>query len=272
MILFDLVLALLFLGGVAIISFEKYVFSFFYTAALIAAGWFLVSPFKEFVLGGWKPLTFKWLPLYIGIGVGVALVKWFFLILKRQRKIKEVRGKFDIFLLDEADARRQAELKQAEKDAVERASRDARRARNENSANIFDRAAELVVVAPPAVVQTSEQKAEAKALADAERRQKFIKFFNDAIKSSEYRPDPISTAGITPRQWRDSETVTHLLTPSAKDHLDDITAWIVEWPFVIVATVIQDLVVEFARRVTEFFDWAFTQASRFWIRKAIGDL
>lgn len=62
------------------------------------------------------------------------------------------------------------------------------------------------------------------------------------------------------------------LTLRAKEHIERITFWVLQWPIVVVATALEDLIVNVGKNVARFFDYAFTQFSRRIIESTVKDL
>ena len=68
------------------------------------------------------------------------------------------------------------------------------------------------------------------------------------------------------------EFLVEALTLRAKNHVDRITCWVLQWPIVIVATAFEDLLINIGRNVARFFDYAFTQFSRRLVASTVKDL
>lgn len=62
------------------------------------------------------------------------------------------------------------------------------------------------------------------------------------------------------------------LTLRAKDHIERISFWVLQWPLVIVATALEDLIVNIGKNLARFFDYAFTQFSRRLVASTVKDL
>lgn len=71
---------------------------------------------------------------------------------------------------------------------------------------------------------------------------------------------------------RDPNKLVESLTLRAKDHIERISFWVLQWPIVIVATAFEDLLINIGRNVARFFDYAFTQFSRRLVASTIKDL
>lgn len=60
------------------------------------------------------------------------------------------------------------------------------------------------------------------------------------------------------------------LTPSAKENIDRITFWVLQWPIVIVATILEDILIKLGKRVAELFDYLFNGVAKKIIGNALG--
>lgn len=107
----------------------------------------------------------------------------------------------------------------------------------------------------------------------ADRRKTFVNYY--VKKRFGYRSDHkdyVYVESVADHRWKEDSIVADLLTPRAKKHVDRISFWVLEWPYVIVATIIDDILIKFAHNVARFFDWAFTNMSKFWISRVVKDI
>jgi hypothetical protein len=209
-LLFDVAVLGVVLWGVSLVAIESYWWSLVTIIGLFAGLWFVSDPVQAFILSlSWKVVLLKWLPIYLGVGVGVALVKWSLHIAKTASKVKDARENF------------------------------------KNSRDLDG------VDAPT-------------------RRKAFVDFYtqNQKISSSDY----VSYANMPTKRWQDEGILAELLTPRAKNHLDRISFWVLEWPYVILATIVSDFLLRFGRWIARLFDLAFTRISRFWIHQVVKDI
>lgn len=108
---------------------------------------------------------------------------------------------------------------------------------------------------------------------DADRRAAFAHFWNNR-----YRCDSMFSSDETPKlstnafEYENSESLVHQLTPRAKNFIERITFWVLQWPIVIVSTLISDFLVKIGRHVAIIFDKLFTQLSRAWMRRVVKDI
>lgn len=212
-----IIFPVLFLVGVGFAAFDKYLWSSIYAAALIAGSWFFIEPLRTFVhTVGISHVLLHDIPLYLGVGLAVAVLKWFLFVLKTAGKIKDAKETFN----------------------------------------------------PKYALSSSDLSDATKGNDDATRRAKFIEHWNGNVVGYSSTAKKIKTSSITAEQWAKPEILTDLLTPKAKQHVDDISYWIFFWPFVVVSTLFKDLVVKLAKHAARFFDWAFNRVSRLVISNA----
>lgn len=88
------------------------------------------------------------------------------------------------------------------------------------------------------------------------RRYAFLAFWNNATTHSHNvdMPDPI--------QCERETIIIDKLTPKAKDHVADITIWILQWPLVLIATVFEDVLINIGKHFASFCDAIFSRSSR----------
>lgn len=105
----------------------------------------------------------------------------------------------------------------------------------------------------------------------AERHRSFARFWNDAYGRRGSTLVPYvefseSTFESSPNHLVES------LTLRARNHIERISFWVLQWPIVIIATAFEDLLINIGRNVARFFDYAFTQFSRRLVASTIKDL
>jgi len=200
--------------GVVFAALERYALTVAYVIAVLVGGWFFFDPVQVFLLDNWREILFHQVPLYLGVGVAVSVVKWFWFVLKRASKIRDAKETFkpDSMHFDKDDGHTES--------------------------------------------------------LEGLRRAKFIKHWNNSIGYDH----KVNMRGLHWREWDKPEIITDLLTPKAKQHVDDISYWIFFWPFVIVSTLFKDLIVKLAKHVARIFDIVFSRASRLLISNAAKDI
>jgi len=213
--LYTFLFAALIISGIILVNFEEYSYGIATMIALFLCVWFINDfPFHSLIAGlTWKVALFKWLPIYLGIGVGVALIKWFFHVWKTANLIKDSTETFKNLVGDKTDEK----------------------------GNEVD---------------------------DATRKFNFVKHYMK-VYSNVSSPDYVIVHNVLRDRWKEEDIVVELLTPRAKNHVEKITFWVLEWPWVVISTLLDDVLRKFTKQVTRFFDWAFTRASRFWIARSL---
>lgn len=256
----DVIFLALFLIGVFVYEIvDKKIFSVLYVALAVAGGWFVFDPFKNFVLAaGWKTIVLHWIPLYLGIGVGVALLKWLQLTLKVASHIGDTKE--DLKKIDFQHLVNVLNKTAAEKEYNETLAEAKRVHSNLNwdSRTQKDKGLSFVAPEPPAEIPATT------AQIDAFRREHFIKLWN----KSEREHDLPSVNTDSKTNWNDPEIITELLTPRAKKNVSTISFWVIQWPFVVVSTVIGDLLLKFGKHVAKWFDHLFTNIGKRLVRHA----
>lgn len=181
---------------------DKYVASFFLLLGTLVASYFFVPEASQIVATyGWMGMFTYILPVYLGIGIGVAVIKWFLYNLKIAGRIKD------------------------------------------------------------AIVDFKKKSSYADK-SGPEINKAFLSFWN-----SNYRPRVSEF-----QEYSKPEVIVDALTPKAKEEVDRISFWILQWPIVVVATLLEDLLVKLGKHVAQFFDYAFNQLARKLVANAAKDL
>jgi len=95
-VLILIAIALLFIIDVIVFSYEKYEWSIAVMVGTIALAYFGTPHVKEFIEhAGWLSIFTKYLPGYLVLGLGTAVVKWSIFSFKHIGKIKKLKAKFD---------------------------------------------------------------------------------------------------------------------------------------------------------------------------------
>ena len=90
------------------------------------------------------------------------------------------------------------------------------------------------------------------------------------------KPDTIAAHGIdfayagfakTKKSFIYDDSMTYdqlvvLLIPRAKDHVDRISFWFLQWPLVIVGTLIEDFLLKVGKHIARLFDEAFKEITK----------
>lgn len=68
------------------------------------------------------------------------------------------------------------------------------------------------------------------------------------------------------------DEMNDILTPSATNYVDRIASWIAQWPVVVIALFVEDILFKFSTFVSEMFGALFSQFSKYLIKNATKDL
>lgn len=104
------------------------------------------------------------------------------------------------------------------------------------------------------------------------RQSRFANYWNNKYASNSNSMIPCIVY-IKPEAFENNPTkLVDSLALRAKDHVERISFWVLQWPLVIVATALEDLVVNVGKNLARFFDYAFTQFSRRVVASTVKDL
>lgn len=91
------IIALLILIDVIVFAHDRYDWSIGIMIVTIVGAYFFTPHIKDFIENtGWLTIFTRYVPLYIGVGLGTALIKWMIFSFKQIGKIREVKKAFDI--------------------------------------------------------------------------------------------------------------------------------------------------------------------------------
>lgn len=195
-----ILVSILVIADFTLLAFDEYMWSVLVLVGGIVGLTWLFSPVSEFVASiGWHTLAFHYLPLYLLVGAGVALMKWVFYNLKVASYIKEYKVK-------------------AQKEYKDNPSK----IREYFVINLWN-----------------------------QRYNRNVKLWN-----------------ITKIDYNNDEEFLDAITPKAKKHVSKISVWILQWPFVLISTFIEDVIRKLGKHLASLFDAMFTRLSRLLIRNA----
>jgi hypothetical protein len=195
----------LFLLDLVLFSFDRYIWSFVCIVAQVIIAYFFVDIFHTYVTtqGIWNLVT-EYVPIYLGIGILVAILKWFiFSVISVPGKIKEFTETF----------------KYTE------------------------------------VPGTTKYYQFLRCISDEYGVQKLLKG---------YYPD--FEIGVT------KEQMNEVLTPKAKNYIDRITFWVLQWPLVVLSTLLEDIILKIGKWVSTVFNAMFYRMSHLRVTSATQNL
>lgn len=167
---------------------DKFILSFFILLGSLIFAFFFVPEVGAYIAThGYMSILTELLPIYLVIGVGVAVVKWFLFVFKKAGKVAECR---------------------------ERARKN-----------------------------------------DHTSRHQLVEYWNNYY----YMYGNVYSAGVS---LTNDEEFLELFTPVAKREVDRITFWVLQWPIVVVATILEDFLIKLGKHVASLFDSLFNGLSK----------
>ncbi len=180
-------LVLFLIAEIGLFLADKYVLSFVFILANLAFAFFFVPEFAAYIAAhGWMSILTELLPIYLVIGVGIAVAKWFLFVFKKSQKMQECREK----------------------------------------------------CGPDTT------------------RSNFVSTWNNRYYYYG------SVGSWEERSLQNDDFFYGLFTPKAKNEVDRITFWILQWPIVVVATLFEDFLIKLGKHVATLFDSLFTGLSK----------
>jgi hypothetical protein len=257
----------LFITDMIVFHYEKYEWSIGIMLGSIAVAYFFQPEIHSFINSDWLKILTWYVPGYLILGFGTAVLKWILYVLKRANKIREIKQNFDlahpegevIYTLAQA-AKREEQMKVYKLELKYYNNRI-------NAINLYTQSHDEKLPdgetfpekpqEPVFDVLTPEQIVE-------NRRRAFVEYYKDKVP---YRSTEVYNADYT------KETaVVDALTPRAKKNVGLISIWIFQWPVVIFDMLITELLIKFAKNVARLFDSLFQRVSRKLVASATGGL
>lgn len=99
-------------------------------------------------------------------------------------------------------------------------------------------------------------------LTQAERREHFVRYFRDINYGVK----------IHPVNYHQDNAIVDAITPRAKDNVGRISAWIFQWPIVVISTLVSDFFIRIGKHVAQIFDSALSFVGRSLVARATKDL
>jgi hypothetical protein len=209
-ILISLFGLLLFVDFCAFTFFDRYIASFFGLLAIGVGAYFFLPWFTEFIQArgtDWR-WSVTWILIYLGVGVGVATIKWLFFNLRVRRKLIKLRSETTF---DRQDYQYDVDYAASFEDhAVQRRKTFSKRVEN-YSRDIYKGKRDLLFCSKDLATE-------------------------DAFISK--------------------------LTPKAADYVDRVSFWVLQWPFVAVGFVFEDILAKIGVWLSDLYDAVFTNIAR----------
>lgn len=206
--LVSLIVVLLIIDFLIFTVWDRYYLSLFVLVVSGLALWYFFPEVKQFVEQlSWQEVA-KWVGIYLGVGISVAVVKWLLFYRKVGKKIGELWAK--------------------------------------------------------AMTNTDVANKTIPA-----RREWFLNHVqsrgHEIYRRSVYFE---KDSGVLATH----ANVIDELTPKANDYVDRISAWVIHWPFVVIGSLVEDILIEFFNRLAEMFTLMFTRIGRAIIGRSVKDL
>lgn len=260
MLILIAILSIAFIGEMVLFALDRYLLSLAAFVGMIALGYFKLTELAPTSLSFlqdhyWWTLTLG----YLGVGIVTAAVKWFLFTFEISSDVKAARALH-------------AEIYTAPAPIVIPAvTKDGSQLKVLGDVNIAGVILDKVEERAEQIIQPTE--AELKA----HLRASFVKFVTDSRHSDSawykiMRRAYNDTPTLVSNDLVKEDAILNLFTPSARKYVDRITSWIFQWPVVIVATLLDNLLIKLGKRVATALDFAMHRMSKLVIGKAVQGL
>lgn len=255
-ILFFIAIGILLVVDTVLFSFEKYSWSFVVMAASIVGAYLVEPSFATFLKGNWPHVLTHYVPVYLLLGFGTAVVKWMLYTVKHVSGISDAKKTFDIRNPTSGDVEFEDERIQRERtkeefsESIRRYNQQVNYAKQESERMGRD---VVAVGSPP--TEPAGPPVRDQAIINARRRKAFVDFYK---KSFGYSSHP----KVYEVDYAKDDSVVDALTPRAKDNVSLIAIWIFQWPIVILCTLFEDFLVKLAKNAARLLDAMFSYVSR----------
>jgi hypothetical protein len=229
---------------------DAFVWSLFAFTLFAVAAYFIMPTVAHWVQTvGWMHILTHYVPIYLGAGVATAVFKWLQYVHRASGPMEKKRIAFEK-VFNEAEG-----LFESYKNHWNPSEK------NEGTRVVpIDPRMGAGSVSVSSTGKSSEPKPSSVAVdAVAFKRALFLRYnqtsdyHNRQINTDAVRGD-LEFAPKSINELTDDRVFLDKITPKAKDHKTEIAVWIYEWPFVWVATVIGDWLLNLAKHVAALFD------------------
>lgn len=220
---------------VALFAFDKYVWSFLVMVASIAAAYYLLPEVAAFVDAiGWTAILAFYLPVYLGLGAATAVLKWLLFLRGVSSDISEMRSGFEQSYRPPAPA------------------------------------------TIPGDVMISGIEPKVRALSERElivaKREQFLRHLRLSDRSKFESFAKLKWSGHGDVNLEREESLIDLLTPRAKQYIDRITFWVLQWPIVLLSLILEDLILKVGKQIARALDAVFNRLARTLVGNAVKGL
>lgn len=227
-----LILGVLLFADLLLFTFwDRYVVSFFLLIGIAAGAFWFVPEFTAFILDvGIVKLLTVYLPVYLGVGVAVATVKWIMHLFKVAGSVKALFKRY------------KQELPKIQADpTIIGLYGD----QNENSAGAKIMKNEFTIFTY------------------------FINQRGTQIDDWRLK-EVLGDNDVFHRDINTREELIEALIPQAKKNVGRITFWALQWPITVISTLVEDVLIKLGKHLSRLFDYLFNRLARKIITKAFG--
>lgn len=239
-------LALVLIGDVMLFAFDKFIWSFVVFAGTIAGAYYYIPEFTSYVgLYNWFDILIYGLPAYLGLGAVTAAIKWIAFSHSISSDLTDAKEDF------------QAKYKGLDPKATVTIATD-----NSVDPALFGTKAPTPQVVPKFTENDIT----------THRRVAFLKHVDTTIGLDKLMRRIVSFSNAVASDLSKEEALVDLFTPRTRHYIDRITFWVLQWPIVLIAFILEDLLVKFGRWVARMLDAVFNRMSRMMIGKSVKGL
>jgi hypothetical protein len=214
---------------VVLFSLDRYITSFFLLIGSFAAAFFLIDGVSQYVTDvGWWTLVSTYGLYYLGGGVAVATLKWFQQLYHVRHTISDLRVEFE----------------------------QSYKAPTSATAVTSEQSIPGVDVGRPVPLTEAQLR--------MHKRKAFIRFVTsnrpDALRRTQVAVP--SDSATVENVLSSEEGLIDILTPKARNNVERISFWVLQWPIVVLSTVLEDLLLKIGKHLARLFDAVFNRAAR----------
>lgn len=246
-----IILAVLIIAEVALFAYDRYITSFIVMIASIAAAYFFVPIASDFIKLHWVKIVAEYVPIYLVIGIGIATAKWVWFLRCVGATLKYLKSSFvtPVDVTEKNQAEYDAAVAKYKTDLINWEQSDAYRRNNKPKEPAFFDPTPYAAIKNYAFYEHVKDKY---GITELLRGQPKVRISNvrDFTKVS----------------------LTDVFTPRARDYIQRITFWVLQWPIVVLSTIVEDLILNIGTWVAQTFDTLFHNFARKIIGNAVKDI
>jgi hypothetical protein len=234
-------------------TFTALLWSFAFFGGLFAVAYLGIPVLTGWVHAvGWVKILFEYVPIYLILGVVVAFLKWMQYVHKQTDPMEKLKEGFEKIYHKNWYKMYQDHWFKGKPTTV--------------PPNVKPIGSGFSTVStPPPAVESETDAPEHPAVDERAFRRALFLQNRTSYRFQDMSPNRFALIDMSPKQiakYSSDRVFLDEVTPKAKAHKMEITAWIFQWPFVIVATAIGDWLVNIGHYVAKFFDAKFGEIAR----------